>query len=126
MSISGGGEGGGGVGGDNQFPTVDPESKCAKITKFHFGEGGLVTTIFQLLIMSPNVLKSQSPIPGGRGAGVGANKLSKVNFKLSSLSPKLKFPFLGEGGVSDNLFPTFDPGSKSTKIPKSHLRGEGR
>ena len=53
-------------------------------------------TNFQLLMLSPNLLKSQSPITVGGG-----------------------------GGVSDNQFPTFDAESKSAQIPKSHYGGGG-
>ena len=47
------------------------------------GGGGLVTN-FQLLMLSPNWLKShQSPISGGGGGGGGWQPTFKVNFKLS-------------------------------------------
>ena len=62
----------GGGGTGIQFPTFDADSKSAKTPKSHFREGG--------------------------GA---SDQLLKVNFKMSSLSPKLKFPFpvgLGGGG----------------------------
>ena len=69
------------------------------------------------------MLKSQIPISvGGGGGGVGGGswwkQFPKVNFKLSKSSPKLKFPFSGEGGggVGGNKFPTFDAESKFAKI----------
>ena len=48
---------------------------------------------FQLLMLSLNLLKSQSPITVGGG---------------------------GRDGVADDQFPTVDAESKSAKIPKSH------
>ena len=62
--ITVGAGGGGGRAGYNQFPTSDAESKSAKILKSHYsgGGGGVVMTNFQLLIRSPNLLKSQSSI----------------------------------------------------------------
>ena len=63
----------GGRGGGNQFPTFDAESKFAKIPNSHVqGRGeGLVETNFQLLMLSPNLLKSQ--IPMSRVGGGGGN-----------------------------------------------------
>ena len=70
----------GGVGG-NQFPTFNAEFKFAKIQKFPCqGGGGLVETNFQLLMLSPNLLKSK--ILMSRGGGVGG-----PNFQLLMLSP---------------------------------------
>ena len=57
-------------------------------------------TNFQHLMLSPKMLKSQNPISGGGVGGVGGwvvDQLSRVNFKLSNLSPELKFPFPGVG-----------------------------
>ena len=59
MSVGGGG---GGIGG-NQFPIFDAESKFAKILNSHVqweGVRGLVETDFQLLMLSPNLLKSKN------------------------------------------------------------------
>ena len=84
-----------GVGG-NQFSTFDAESKFATIPNSHVQGGGvgrgLVGTNFQLLMLSPNLLKSQIPmsIVGGRVVG-------------------------------GNQFPTFDAASKFAKIPNSHV-----
>ena len=51
--------GGGGVGG-NQFLTFDAEFKFAKIQNPHVqGGGGSVETNFQLLMLSPNLLKKK-------------------------------------------------------------------
>ena len=63
------------------------------------GEGRLVMTNFQLLFLSPNLLKYQSPIMvcGGGGGGV----LVMTNF------------------------PTFAPDSKFAKFTKFHYSGEG-
>ena len=58
-----------------QLPTFDAESRSAKTPKSHYG----------------------------RGVGGVGDQFSKVNFKLSNLSPKLKFPFLGEGEVLDPI-----------------------
>ena len=65
----------GGVSG-NQFPTFDAEFKFAKIQNSHvqggWGGDGLVETNFQLLMLSPNLLKSKIPMSvwGGGGEGV--------------------------------------------------------
>ena len=87
-----------------QLPT-DDESKSAKIPKSGGGgvggRGWCMTTNFQLLMMSPNLLKSQSLVGGGGGGGGR-----------------------GEGMVHDDQLPTFDDESKSAKIPKSG-GGEG-
>ena len=55
---------------DGQLPTFDAESKSAKISKSLYvwgggGGGGSVTANFQLLMLSPNLLKSQKIF--GRG-----------------------------------------------------------
>ena len=57
-----------------------------------------MTTNFQLLMLSPNLLKSQSPFMVGRGEG---------------------------GEVCDGQLPTFDAESKSAKIPKFLYSGGG-
>ena len=67
---------GGGV-HDGQLPTFDAESKSAKIPKSIHGVGGrgCMMANFQLLMLSPNLLKSQSPVGGegwGGGGGAGA------------------------------------------------------
>ena len=128
--------GGGGV--RTQLPTFDAESKSAKIPKSQspilVEKGRGFGSNFQLLMLSPNLLKSQNSIMMGlrgldqtqipafnagfksdkipkyhyRGGGefeVGGDQVSKVNFKLSNLSHKLKlpkFPFLEGGGGSWN------------------------
>ena len=93
----GGGGGGGGISG-NQFPTFDADSKFAKIPKFPCaggGGGGFVETNFQLLMLSPNLLKSQISI------------------------------CMWRGGVRGSQFPTFDGESKFAKIPNSHVQVGG-
>ena len=63
--------GGAGIGG-NQIPTFDAESKFAKIPNSHVplgGAGVLVETNFQLLMLSPNLLKSQIPMSDWGGGG---------------------------------------------------------
>ena len=82
---------GGGVFDGNQFRTFDAESKFAKIPNSHvwLGEssvffwGGMETN-FQLLILSPNLLKPQIPMSGG-----GRGGLVETNFQLLMLSPNL-------------------------------------
>ena len=60
----------GGVGND-QFPTFVDKSKSAKIPKFYYG---LVSyDQFQLLFLSSNLPKSQSPVTVGGGGLVTAN-----------------------------------------------------
>ena len=82
--------------------SIDAESKSAKIPKSLYGGGGggggggWMTANFQLLMLSPNLLKSQSP-----------------------------FMVVGGGGVCDGQLPTFDAESKSAKIPKSLYGGGG-
>ena len=77
-------EGGGGFGG-YQFSTFDAESKFAKIQNSYVerGWGGLVNTNFQLLMLSPNWLKSKFPMYRGGGCVGG------TNFQLLILSPNL-------------------------------------
>ena len=78
--------GGGGGACGNRFSTFDAESKFAKIQSSHFqGGGGLMVTNFQLLLLSPNLLKSKVPISGGRG-GEGVDG---TNFQILMLSPNL-------------------------------------
>ena len=69
---------------------------------------------FQLLMLSQNQLKSQSPIWGA--------KIPSPN-QLRSQYPKVSLG--GWGGGVGNQLPTFDAESKSAKIPKSHFRGVG-
>ena len=85
-----------------------------------------VTTNFQPLMPSPNLLKFQSPIYGGKGGGgVGDNQFPTFDAESKSAKiPKSHYGGKG-GGVGDNQFPTFDAESKSTKIPKSHYGGWG-
>ena len=100
-----------GEGTGTQFPTFDAESKSAEIPNSHFGWGESQIPIlvggwgkeelgpnFQLLMLSPNLLKSQ--IPSLVVGGGGRTQLSKVNFKHSNLSSMLKFSISGMGLVT--------------------------
>ena len=72
---------------------------------------------FQLLMLSPNLLKSKVPIFGG---------VVETNFQLLLLSPNLlnsKVPIFGGG--HGNQFPTFDAESKFAEIQSSYFRGGG-
>ena len=64
-----------------------------------WGGGGLVTTNFQLLMLSPNLLKSQIPYGGG---GV------MTNFQLDAESKSAKIPnsLYGWGGEGRELVMT--------------------
>ena len=112
-----------GVGvGDDQFPTLDAEFKFAKIPKSYDGEvgGGLVMTNFQLLMLSSNLLKSQSPITGG----LAMTNLQHLMLSLNLL--KSQSPIMVGVGVGDDQFPTFDSEFRFAKILKSHYGwGEG-
>ena len=50
-------------------PQTLSESKFAKIQISHFQGGGFMETSFQLLMLSPNLLKSKVSIWGGGGGG---------------------------------------------------------
>ena len=64
--------GGGGGGFWDQLPTSDAESKSAKIPNSLYSGGGWgVGSNFQLLMLSPNLLKSQIPYTVGGGGGGG-------------------------------------------------------
>ena len=89
-----------------------------------------MTVNFQLLMLNPNLLKSQSPFTRLRGRG----GCMTANFQLLVLSPNLlksQSPFMvggggvgwGGRGVCDGQLPTFDAESKSAKIPKSLYSG---
>ena len=82
------------------------------------GEGEFVETNFQLLLLSPNLLKSRVPFWGWGG-------LLETNFQLLLLSPNLlksKVPiFWGGGGACGNQFPTFDAESKFAEIQSFHF-----
>ena len=80
--------------GQLPIPTFDAESKSAKIPKSGGGQGGCMTANFPLLMLSSNLLKSQSPFMVGGGRG-----------------------------CHDGQLPTFDAESKSAKIPKSGWGG---
>ena len=74
--------GGGGVG--NQLSIFDAESKSAKIPKFYcgvcLGGGEELATNFQFLMLSPHLLKSQSPITvGGGGVHIKERVLLSCN-----------------------------------------------
>ena len=104
------------------------------------GGRALMETNFQLLLLSPNLLKSKVPIFGGGGGGARGNqfptfvaesKFAKIqrgggdgtNFQLLMLSPNLlksKVPIFGGGGGGSrgNQFPTFVAESKFAKIQR--------
>ena len=98
-----------GVGG-NQFSTFDAETKLAKIPNSHGGGGGgrgwgLVETNFQLLMLSPNLLKSQIPMSvcvcgggGGRVKGVGGNQFLLLVLSPNLLKSQIPMPHGGGGG----------------------------
>ena len=84
--------GGGGV-HDSQLPTFDAESKSAKIPKSLYGGGrGCMMANFQLLMLSPNLLKSQSPFMVG---GVHDGQLP--TFDAESKSAKVPKSLYGGG-----------------------------
>ena len=74
-------KGGGGGRRDGQLPAFDAESKSAKIQNSLCtqgwrvggggggGGGGFMTANFQLLMLSPNLLKSKIPYAPGWGGG---------------------------------------------------------
>ena len=72
------------------------------------GEGGCMAANFQLLMNSPNLLKSQSPVEGGVHDG------QLPTFDAESKSAKIPKSLYG-GGVKIQL-PIFDAQSKSAKI----------
>ena len=81
-----------------QSPQTLSESKFAKIQISHFGRGELVETNFQLLLLSPNLLKSKIPMYGVGGGG---------------------------GETHGNQFPTFVAESKFARIQNSYVRWVG-
>ena len=135
---------------DDQFPTFDAKSKFAKIQKSDYSGRGFMLTNFQLLMLSPNLVKSQSSITMLGGGWTtqfptfdAKSKSSKIpkshyggrelvgddqfpTFDAKSKSAKIqKFHYGGEGGGGDDQLPTFDAKFKSAKIPKSHYSGVG-
>ena len=105
------------------------EYKSAKIPKSHYGAGGRggkgrFVSNFQLLMPSPNLLKSQSRIMVGGGGG-GALVSYFQFLMLSTNMLKSQSPIIGGGGSVQIQIPTFDAKSKSAKIPKSHYSKGG-
>ena len=101
---------GGGGGVRFQLSTYDAEFKSPKIPKFHFFGGGgswVLGSNFQLLMLSPNLLKSQSLISGGRGWD--------AIFDAESKSAKIQKSYIWEGGGGGCQFPTSDAESKFAK-----------
>ena len=81
-------------------PTFDAESKSAKIPNSLYGGGGGggggSGVQLQLLMLSPNLLKSQIPYMVGGGEGVG------LNFQLLMTSPnRLKSKNVIGGGFAE-------------------------
>ena len=88
------------------------------------GGRGLGTN-FQLLMLSPYLLKSQIPfMVWGLGGGVLG-----TNFQLLVLGPNLlksQIPFtIGWGGGGGNQLPAFEAELKSAKVPNSLYGGGG-
>ena len=82
--------GGNGVGGGSTCT----DSQSSQIPNFHFGVGGFMTANFELLMLSPNLPKSQISIFGG-----GGDQLS--TFDTESKSAQIpNFHFGGGGGCS--------------------------
>ena len=88
----------------NQLSTFDAEPKSAKISNSLYSEGvgGRLGPNFQILMLSPNLLKSQIPftVGGGGRRGRAGTQLSKVNFKLSNLyksQAEISISWGGEG-----------------------------
>ena len=95
---------------------VSKGSNLARRPNCHFGRGGgLVRTNFQLLMLHPNLLKSQNPITVGEGEGVGDDQFP--TFDAESKSAKKSHY---GGRVGDDQFLTFYAKSKVAIIPKSH------
>ena len=81
---------------ETNFQLFDAESKFGKIQSSHFQGGGwgvLVETNFQLLLLSPNLLKSKVPISRGGGGG-GWNQFP--TFNAESKFAKKKKNFFGQ------------------------------
>ena len=110
-----------GGGGGLWQPTFDAESKSAKIpNSLYGGWGGRVVHDSQLLMLSPNLLRSQIPYMVG-GGGVHDSQ-------LLMLSPNLlrsQIPYMVGGGGGGTWRPTFDAESKSARIPNSLYGGGG-
>ena len=105
------------LGGGHGNPTFVAESKFAKIKSSHFfgGWGGFIEINFQLLLLSPNVLKSKVPFVFFGGGF--------MEIQLLLLSPNLlksKVPiFLGEGGFMEINFQVLllSPNVLKSKVP---------
>ena len=107
-------------------------------------------TNFQLLMVSPNLLKSKCPVGGGGGAhgnqfptfdgeskfaniqsshfqggGEGAHGNQFPTFVAESKFAKIQSSHWGEGGSWKPISPTFVAESKFAKIQSSHFRGGG-
>ena len=88
-----------------------------------------MTNFFQLLILTPNLLKSHISYIEGGGALAG-DKLFPT-FNADSKSANIPNSLYGRGrgignwggGAGDELFPTFDADFKSAKIPNSLYGG---
>ena len=79
-----------------------------------------MTAKFQLLMLSPNLLKSQIPyVSGGGGGGVSDGQLPTFDAESKSAKIPNSLCEWGGGGVGDGQLPTFDTESKFAKIPKS-------
>ena len=69
--------------------TFDAGSQSAKIPNSLYGRRGVLGFNFQLLMLSPNLLKSQIPymVGGWRGGGLGPN-FQLLMLSLNLLNPK--------------------------------------
>ena len=85
-------------------------------------------TNFQLLMLSPNLLKSQSPVGVGMGGWGEVHDGQVPTFDAESKSAKIPKSSWGQGGrgcmMTNFQLPT-DAESKSAKIPKSDGGGGG-
>ena len=86
---------------------------------------GLMTNL-QLLMLSPNLLKTQISYRVGWGRGVGDQLPTFDAESKSAQNPNSQYSVGGgRGGGFVNRLPTFDAESKSTKNPNSLYHGKG-
>ena len=83
------------IGSGTQLPNFDAKSKSAKIQNPLYGGGKGTGPNFQLLLLSPNLLKSKILITVGWGVGESSGSYFSPNF--SNMSPRLNFYYFGGG-----------------------------